>query len=275
MEHGLGYRQDLEDQANLAATAKPFQLQQTYAAPRTICHRGWKRNKDQDGIGSCTGGSRANGEEVLNYIATGGQVVTLSMMYAYLENQRACGLLGQDQGATIDGSCRAALETGICLEATFPFPARYTTEIPPAAETEGKLHLIRSHAVMRSYDDILAWIASGVGVVLIGIPWVTGLINAGPRIEYRDAKGHSVGGHALALEGYGGPDADAPVLDSQGRPYIDMENTHTEQWADRGWSLVAPEAITYWIEQRNTLIGISDLEAFAPRPIKTWTGMWK
>lgn len=275
MPFGLGYREDREDRANLAATAKPFQLQQAYSAPRTICHRGWKRIKDQDGMGACTGGSRTNGEEVLNYIKTGGQIVTLSMMYAYLQNQRACGLLGRDQGATIDGSCRAALETGICLETTFPFPERYTTAIPPNAEAEGRLHLIRSHAVMRSYEDVLAWLASGVGVVLIGIPWVNGLMNAGPKIELRDVNGRSVGGHALALEGYGGSVDRAPVVDSQGRPYIDMENTHTAQWADRGWSLVAPDVINHWIDQGNTFIGISDLDAFAPRQIKTWTGMWK
>lgn len=269
--YGLGYRLELEDRAQLAATAKPFQLTQTYSAPPVICHRKWKKVKDQDGMGACTGGARANGSQVLNWIQTGGQVVDLSMMHAYLENQRACRLLGADQGATIDGSCRAAKSAGICLEETFPFPERYATHVPGAAKTEGLRHLIQSHAVLRSYEDCYQWLASGVGVILFGIPWMASLANAGPRIEFRDAKGRAIGGHAMCLSGYGGPDPKRPVLDAKGRPYLDDENTHTEAWADLGWALVAPDLVEAWIEQGHTFIGISDLEApFAPRLVKTY-----
>jgi len=268
-EFGTGYRRDAENFANLSATAKPFALTQTYAAPHSISHRSWRTAKNQGRVGSCTGFSRSSGEEILNYIATRGQRLEFSGMYAYLQNQKACGLYGQDVGATIDGSVRAAMETGICREETFPYPGRYVTGIPDAAIEEGKKHLIRSHSVMRSYDDVFAWLASGVGVVLIGIPWTNGLANAGATVEKRQAQGRGGGGHALVLEGY-----DGDKRDSQGRAYIDMENSHGPGYGERGFTLVSPETIDYLIGDGNAFIGISDLESYGPRQIVTFEGVF-
>lgn len=267
-QFATGYARSEEDFARLAATAKPFVLTQTYAVPHTIDHRSWRKAKNQGRVGSCTGFSRASGEEVLNWIQTGGQSLHFSEMYAYLQNQKACGLFGRDVGATIDGSVRAAMDTGICLAETFPYPGRYETTIPEAAIEEGRKHLIRSHSVLEKYDDVHEWIASGVGVVQIGIAWTGALANSSGVIDFRVARGTG-GGHALILHGY-----DGDKRDSRGRPYIILENSHSAEWGDKGFALVEPDAVDYWCEAGNAVIGISDLETYGPREIKTWGGRW-
>lgn len=271
---GLGYRLEIENHAQLAATSSPLQLPYgTYAAPTIVCHRPWRRKrvKFQSSMGSCTGGSRANGSEVLNYIASGGGILTLSMMYCYLQNQVECGLIGRDQGATIDGSVRAGMRTGVALEETFPYPnpVRYSTDIPPAAIAEGKQHLIAKHMVMRSYDDCFTWLSSGVGVILIGVPWLQGMTRVGPTMELSDLHGQMLGGHALVLHGYGGEGPD-PVIDQDGRPYLDLENTHGTQWGDGGFCLVSPRVIDKQIADGATFIGTSDMTTYGPRKIETY-----
>jgi hypothetical protein len=263
-EFGLGYRRDLEDFASLIATSKPFVLpEQTFSAPASISHRAWRAPaKNQGQVGSCSGFSRASGEEILNWIATGGMVERFSEMYCYLENQKACGLLGRDQGATIDGSLKASQTTGICREASFPYPGRYVTQIPPAAEIEGKAHLINSHSIMKGYADCLKWISSGVGVVLIGVDWTMGMRNAGKRMTKQTLGGQLLGGHAMVLEGYN----DAGDLD--------LENSHSSAWGDGGWCMVAPEVVDYWGAHGATLIGISDLQSYGYRKITSWGEMF-
>lgn len=274
MSDGLGYRWEIENHAQLAASETLLQLPYgAYAAPPTICHRPWRRKrvKFQGSMGSCTGGSRANGGEVLNFIASGGGLLSLSMMYCYLQNQIESGLIGRDQGATIDGSVRAAMRTGFALEETFPYPnpVRYSSEIPPAATAEGKLHLIARHMVMRSYDDCFAWISSGVGVILIGVPWLQGMTRVGRTMELGDLSGSMLGGHAMVLHGYGG-EGQQPMVDRDGRPYLDLENTHGAQWGDGGFCLVAPRVIDKQISDGATFIGISDMTTYGPRQIATY-----
>ena len=274
MSDGLGYRWEIENHAQLAATSSPLSLAYgAYAAPPTICHRPWRRKrvKFQGSMGSCTGASRASGGEVLNYIASGGGLLTLSTMYCYLQNQIESGLIGHDQGATIDGSVRAAMRTGFALEETFPYPnpVRYSTEIPPPATAEGKLHLVAKHMVMRSYDDCFTWLSSGVGDILIGVPWLQGMTQVGPTMELSDLSGHMLGGHAMLIHGYGGEAAE-PMVDRDGRPYLDLENSHGAQWGEGGFCLISPRVIDYWIQNRATLIGISDMTTYGPRQIATY-----
>jgi hypothetical protein len=190
-------------------------------------------------------------------------------MYCYLQNQAACGLLGADQGATIDGSVRAALQTGFALEETFPYPAQYQTSSPPAATAEGRLHLIRSHSVLRSYDEVFAWLSSGVGVVLIGVPWLSGMTRVGAKMDRDDLRGSNLGGHAMVLHGYGGPGPE-PVVDGDGRPYVVLENSHDTTYGDGGFTLVTPRVVDYWTSSGATLIGISDMTTYSPRKVVTY-----
>ncbi len=265
-DFGLGYAADKEDHASLIATATPFVLPdrpETFSIPASISHRGWRKPpKNQGQVGRCSGASRSSGEEVLNYIATGGQVARFSMDYAYIENQIACGLLGKDGGATIDGSCKASQTTGIVLESVQPQQPGYTSKIVAGAEAIGKQHLIKSHAIMQGYDEILKWLQTGTGVILIGISWTQGLAQAGARITKATLGGRVLGGHALLLEGYNAAGD------------IDLENSWGPTWGDGGWSMIAPEVIDYWGKNGATLIGISDLQSYGYRQIKTWGEMF-
>lgn len=270
MERKLGYRQDAEDYASLAATARPLVFTASYKAPKAISHRAWRRVKDQGQVGRCTGASRASAEEVLNWISTGGDIKTFSMDYAYVQNQIASGLFGQgDVGATIDGSMKASRTTGIILEDDMPQSPGYVTQLPVGAEATGKLHLIKSHAIMNSYDDVFQFIASGVGVVLIGIPWTVGMTNLQESMEPGQGGGRILGGHALYFNGFSGT-----RVDEDSRPYIDMENSHGRDWADAGFCLIAPRVIDKWIDGGNAFIGISDLESFGPRAVATFEGIF-
>lgn len=262
-QFGLGYRADLEDMANLIRTQNPFVLPEqpeTFSAPASISHRGWKKIKNQGQVGRCSGASRASAEEILNWIATG-EAITLSMDYCYAENQKYCGLYGQgDTGATIDGSMQAASATGVVLESVMPQSPKYNPNVPAGAEDTGKLHVIKSHAVMTSYDDCLKWLQTGQGVILIGITWTNALTQAGPRITADMGKGKG-GGHALVIEGY------------NEKGDLDMENSWGTTWGDGGWSMLAPEFVDWEIKNGATFIGISDLESYGFRVVQTFEGM--
>jgi hypothetical protein len=264
-QFGLGYLRDQEDHANLAATATPFDLPEkpiTFSAPASISHRGWKKPpKNQGQVGRCSGASRASGEEILNWIATGGQIVHLSMDYNYVENQKLCDLWGQDNGATIDASMRAAGLTGVVTEDVMPQSPGYNPNIPAGAEDKGKLHVIKSHAILKSADDCRKWLETGQGVILIGIAWSSLLSQVTSRITMNELRGRPTGGHALCISGYN-VNGD-----------FDLENSWGTQWGDQGWAWVAPDVMDSW-GNTETLIGISDLTSFGYRQIKTWGEMF-
>jgi hypothetical protein len=265
MSFALGYRKDCENYASLVRTGRLPVIEGAFTAPHSISHRGWRKAKNQGQVGSCSGFSKSSGGEVLNYIATGGQIQHFSDMHSYITNQMCCGLLGSDQGATIDGARKAAEKYGFARDELFPYPGRYMTDIPEAATAEGVKHLVKNHAVLGKYDDLYQWIASGVGVVILGVPWIAGMTQVGKTMELSDLRGHMLGGHALVMHGVNGD-----VTDGDGRPYIDMENSHSEAWGDSGFTLVSPKVIDRWFQQQETLIGITDLEAFAPRKIASY-----
>jgi len=96
-------------------------------ALQPISRRNWLRPRHQRSMGSCTGFARAACSQILNYVDTLNrfgtpEIIELSAMFAYLTNQRECGLIGRDQGATISGALQAAQKWGDCREALFPYP---------------------------------------------------------------------------------------------------------------------------------------------------------
>lgn len=265
--HALGWRHDLEPRDELHRTAAPFQLPNSFRAPAEVDHRGWLKVENQGQLGSCSGHAITSVQEVLNYVATGGQVVQLSRMFGYLAGQQQDNLLGSDQGATITGSVRGARETGCCRESTFPYPQRYTPQIPQPALDEAGQHRVRQHSVLKSYDDCFRWLASGVGAIEIGILWTASLAENTTGVI--DAQNGSIyGGHALAVVGY------SARTDAQGRQYLWLVNSHGPQWGRQGWAEIAPALFNRWgRDTQSELIGVTDLAAFAPREIRTWEGM--
>lgn len=185
-----------------------------------------------------------------------------SRWFAYLQAQKQGGFFGSDQGATITGGIQAAKLVGCCKESTLPFPGRYVTKIPAAAMTEAAQFKLRSHANITDYDSAFAFIANGFGGINIGVTWTSRLANSRGVIELADVKGQG-GGHALLLWGY------SKRVDSRGRKYIWLHNSHGKSWGNGGRAEVAPDVIDWWGQNRSAeMIGGSDLSGFdTPRLI--------
>lgn len=252
---------DEEDRDHLVATASPIP-EMLFSAPEEIdprklfpAHR-WVEN--QGSQGSCAGHANTTILEYCLGIAQMAEPVHLSRQYSYICAQKKSGITG-DRGSTIDGNVRVASE-GIPEEQFWPYTGRYHTSPPggwePAQENAKKYRLAK-HAVLKSYDEVFAWIASGTGAVNIGISW--GVPDA-PVCENYSRSG---GGHAVALIGY------TKRKDSQGRNYILLLNSWGANWGNGGWCEVAPKAIEQMLQSGYTvMIGMTDMVDIKPREIK-------
>ena len=264
MKYGLGRVIDETARVELIVTASPFELEMfgTFKAPLEIDHRGWLKVENQRNMGSCSGHAIAYIQAVLNYLKTK-SIIQLSRMFGYLAGQQMDGLLGQDNGATITGSVKGAMQLGCCLETTFPYPDRYTQTIPQAAKDEAIGHLIQKHAIMRNYADCFAWLATGTGAIEIGIMWTASLADNKTGVIDQQT-GSTYGGHALAVVGF------STRTDSQGRKYLWMINSHDVTWGKNGWAEVAPALFDKWCRDgQSEVIGVTDLKVFGSQ---RWIG---
>lgn len=253
---------DEEDRATLAMTSAPLP-EFMFAAPEEIdprklfpSHR-WTEN--QGSQGACGGHANSNLVELCLGIATQAEPVHLSRQMAYISAQKVSGISG-DRGSTIHGNVKVASERGLCEEALWPYTGRYVTNPPASTWDEvwanASKYRIAKHAVLRSYDEVFNWIASGTGGVNSGIRW--GVPDAPVCESYRN----SGGGHAIALMGY------TKRKDTAGRNYILLLNSWGTGWGDNGWCEVAPKAIDQMLESSYTvMIGMTDMVNIVPRPV--------
>jgi C1A family cysteine protease len=276
MKRGLGYRFDLEDRPWLRAHQLAFRGSafETLSVPAEVDPRSYMSLRDQQQLGSCSGASRTACEERLNQLATKTTAkLLLSMMFAYLTNQKCCGCFGADNGATIAGSVQAAGQYGICHETLLPYTGQYVTDIPDAATTEGAAHLIQSHTVISDYDTAIQYLGTA-GVIQIGIPVGNAFQSCqGPltlRAVRQDAN-NPQGGHALAVIGYVNAETvGAPASDA--RRWLIGQNSWGMQWGAGGFFFIEPAAWDFFCQQTQNsggqgggqveLIGMSHLQSF-------------
>jgi C1A family cysteine protease len=268
---GLGYRFDLEDRAWLRANQLAFRGTSfdTLSVPAEIDPRWYMSLRDQQQLGSCSGASRTACEERLNQLATNTTAkLLLSMMFAYLTNQKCCDCFGADNGATISGSVQAAAQFGICHETLMPYTGQYETEIPDAALSEGKAHLVQSHTVIREYDTAIQYLGTA-GVIQIGIPVGNVFQNChGPLTAsmVRQDTRSPEGGHALAVIGYVSAEtAGANGVDD--RKWLIGQNSWGTQWGAGGFFFIDPAAWDLLCQSASgggqvELIGMSHLQSF-------------
>jgi C1A family cysteine protease len=271
---GLGYRFDLEDREWLRANQLAFRgtAFETLSVPAEIDPRSYLSLRDQQQLGSCSGASRTACEERLNQLATKTTAkLLLSMMFAYLTNQKCCNCFGADNGATISGSVQAAAQYGICHETLMPYTGQYFTEIPDKATTEGKAHLIQSHTVISDYDTTVQYLGTA-GVIQIGIPVGNGFQNCrGPltaNMVRQDAR-NPEGGHALAVIGYVSAET-AGANSADDRKWLIGQNSWGAQWGAGGFFFIEPAAWDFFCQSANggqgigqvELIGMSHLQSF-------------
>lgn len=247
-----GWLRDEEDYDYLHNQGVRFAAEPlTFGAPDEFDADSIIATENQSAMSSCTGHGASSGVEGCYWIAAAGDKTArprqFSRMFAYLEGQREGNMLGRDNGATIAGVVQATIKVGCCLESTFPYPARYATQVPQEAYAEADDYKIRSHSNLRSYGDVMAYQQAGHGPVVIGISWTAALANSTGVIGLRDVKGRG-GGHCVLLWGW----------DKRGR--IRLHNSHGTQWGDKGRAWVDVDAVKYWVESgQGELIGISDL----------------
>lgn len=254
MEPFYGYRYDRENLKNLEAMAIPMPAM-TFAAPDEIDPRPWHRIENQKSMGSCQGHALSSVTEFAYHIETG-EVIQFSPMWCYIMTQKIDGLLGRDQGSTINGGMQCAKKYGVCRVETFPYPnpVKYSTKIPPEAALEAIKYKIRSHVMCKSYDDILQFIGAGLGGVEIGISWNKSCTpdSNGVIKSYKDGGG----GHAVCFLGY----------KKNGNLYL--ANSWDENWGDDGYAEVTPDAVNQMAKGRWTvMIGLSDMTTPEPRKI--------
>lgn len=256
-----GYAIGRERKQQLIATSYR-QPMTAFRAPEEVDHRGWVKTENQGPIGSCTGNARTTAAEILHWLATGGDIVQFSRMFAYLTAQKIDGITG-DNGATIDGSAQAGRDVGNCLETTFAYPRQYVgpNSIPAAAYTEGLDHQERQHAIVTEYGQLFDYLASGAWAVFWGIVWDASMANAWGKPLIDSVGGKRYGAHAIALTGY-------TKRKIGSRNCIIQSNSHGPDWGVGGHAELSPRIVDYYLGHRQTVcIAISDMEVPAPRSV--------
>lgn len=221
------------------------------------------RVHNQGSQGSCRGHSGTAGMETCLIIAGGDRQQQLSPQFFYIETQRLDGIRG-DKGSTVQNGI-VLMKQGVCPEELWPYPnpVEYQTSPPTHSIEEcrkaGERYRIQKHYDLRQYEAARTFLASNQGPIDTGIIWTESMAGGGQTIE--EYSGRAIGGHATLMACL------SRRKDRQGRPYIRLLNSWGSSWGDRGWKDVSPTAWNQFSrDQRNVLIGISDMENPTPRP---------
>lgn len=259
-----GYRIELENRAELEATSTPMTFTfRDFQAPEEIDPRGKVRHDKQGNMGSCQGFSIANCGEYLWAIQLGWDNYKndhqVSSLFMYLESQRFDRLIGRDTGSTISGGLRAAREVGFAPESVLPYrtpyPSNARTLITDSMRQAAASLKVRSHTWLKSYDDILKYLAAGVGAVHTGTVWNNSFY-ANDRV-LNDVSLVNGGGHATAWLGY------SKRKDRSGRNFIWRLNSHNDDWTE-----LSPTVVDKLCRHAYTaIVGISDLSTPGPRDV--------
>jgi len=251
LEIAGGWRLDLEDHGYLTAHETGVWRDRVYGlfrAPEEL-NRRWLRTEHQGPQGSCQGHALSDVGEVCYHVATQGEVIQFSRQYCYIRSQYYDGIKG-DQGSTLTAGAKVAMQDGFPPEELWPYSGRYETRPPNRTWDDILLAAaafkLRTVERLRSYDDIFAWLAGGIGAVWIGIRWGGG------------------GGHSVSIPGY------TRRKDSRGRNYLDMHNSWGPNWGNGGWKEIEPAQVDRWFRDPYTVVlGGSDMygDGIAPRPV--------
>ena len=227
------------------------------ALPDSLGVASWMRIEDQLQIGSCQGHARTSAEELAIYRETRGDTPQLNRMFAYLTSQQVDGIRG-DSGSTISGGAEASRRFGSCLESLWPYTGHYATNIPANCFEDAKSRRLRFFKTLGNYDEVLRWLAHGLGGVVIGIAWNSSCEpdGQGRVISYKSGGG----GHALALL-----DWNKRYVDAQRQPFIELYNSWSTHWGAQGKAYIAPQVIETWCATQ-TVIGYSDLDGPSIQP---------
>lgn len=211
--------------------------------------------EDQGPQNSCGGNSLSTG---LEFIANkeNGTYVQLSRQCAYIWGQ---GRPRGDNGMSIEGGVEVARNKGVPPEALWPYPnpVSYMTQPPRGVTQEQLLEAAKPYIVSESvwcdsYAKGDAHLATGQGVLYLGIPWRQSFAIGEPVIE--EFAGGFRGWHAVTVLGR------SKRQDRRGRRYWWLSNSHGPRWGRRGLAEIAPGAVDAWFRDGGRVCGLSDLK---------------
>lgn len=210
----------------------------------------WMQIEDQKQQGACQGHAKTSAEETALYRQTGGAITQLSRQFSYITSQLIDGIRG-DRGSTMEGGARASQKYGSCLEELAPYSGQYYTQFSQGAYADAKKRTLTTFMKLENYDQVLRWLAHGIGGITIGIGWNSSCEpdGQGRLTKYRSGGG----GHALAWL-----DWTKMHVDSQGRPFIEMFNSWGKRWGFNGRAFLSPAVVDY-ICKNETVLGYSKM----------------
>lgn len=244
----------------LGFNASPLKFTQAFTAPDEIDPEPYMETEDQVQVGSCTGQTESSIGEYLN-IVHGGDPVKLSAMASYLFGQEVDNMIGQDNGCSIRGSVEGAIRFGYVLEALCPYTGKYFQSISKEAREFGLTQKAEKYVEIRNYADMFTAISSGIFGGQIGIDWTQELADNTTGI-IEQARGQVYGGHSVSILGY------TKRVDSQGRKYLKLLNSHGKRWGRNGWAEVAPAQFDRWGQSQNAeMVAVTKSKTFTPQAI--------
>ena len=255
----FGWRQKQEDYCHLHLTKTTFRTSPHLRAPGRLDPRSWLNIRSSSSMLSSCGDALATCLEMIHWLKTGGEIVRLSRIFAYVISQKMDGLNGRDVGATVAGSVKASKVFGVCRERMMRTRSRYSDGFTVAARVDAAAYRAVSHSLLGSYDEVFQYLAKGLGAVLLATTWRESLARVDGRID--DLNGRILGAHVLAIVGYVDD-----VADDEGRAYLLAANSHDRDWGENGFSLIAPRLFDAWgADRASLLVGLSDLHRYQQR----------
>lgn len=195
----------------------------------------WYNIEHQLSIGSCQGHAVGGCLEVSYYYLTG-EEIQFSRMYAYLRSQMFDGITS-DRGSTISGGAKTVVEVGLPLEEVFPYPDRYSRNIPRIAHDTAGEHKAKQAVWLKTYDDIINFLDAGLGAINIGVRW-------------------GRGGHAVCI---------VETIEGGG---VKVANSWGTNWGENGYfTWTARQLKQKMSESYTRAVGITDMVDLTPRTV--------
>ena len=262
-----GYDPRRENRAGLTANAIKFDIMSLNCAGDIPDTRGIKdlmRRDDQHQMNSCAGFGMTNVLEVCHYNQTH-VWRQFNPLWSYRRGQELDGIRG-DNGATIFGVTQAAKTKGGLPEdidndgkAEYPYKVEYNFPFPRDCYDIAANWTIGYTIELRGFDQILRFLQTGQGAVVIGSAWG----NWKPSTQGIASKFVSGGGgHARAY---------VDTIRINGVLHLVEANSHYKTYGDNGFAYHTKHFVDSQAQDKWTVtIGCSDLKAPEPR-IVDWS----
>ncbi len=122
---------------------------------------------DQGQLGSCQGNALAQIFSICYFLATG-RHETFSRAAGYYLAQQKDGIRG-DNGSTLSGGQWVATQHGMCLDADWPYVAKYNPKMPDSARNKF-LFKLQTTKPFRDVQSMLEWLEQGLPIQT-GLLW--------------------------------------------------------------------------------------------------------